>query len=59
MEGNYYNHLRYFPGALFDPNGYVVFKTEEEYLGSPHLQRHQQLHVPGGISSLPGYVRKR
>jgi len=57
-EGNYYNHLRYFPGALFDPNGYLVFKTEQEYRKSPHLQHGAQLHVPGGISSVPGYVRR-
>ena len=56
-EGNYYNHLRYFPGALFDPQGYVVFKTEAEYLKSPHLQHGTQLHVPGGIASLSNYVR--
>jgi hypothetical protein len=58
-DGGYYNHLRRFPGALFDPHGYVVFRTEEGYLSSPHLQHGQQLHVKGGISSMPGYVRKR
>jgi len=58
-DGSYYNHLRYFPGALFDPEGYVVFKTEKEYLSSPYLQRGKQLHVLGGISSVPGYVRKK
>lgn len=58
-DGNYYEHLRDFPGALFDAYGYVVFETEHAYLTSPYLQRGEQLHVPGGISSLPGYVRKR
>ena len=58
-EGSYYNHLQYFPGALFDPNGFVRFETEEEYRKSPYLQHGQQLHVAGGISSMPGYVRRR
>ena len=58
-DGTYYNHLQYFPGALLDLNGYVRFKSEEEYKNSPHLQHGQQLHVPGGISSMPGYVRMR
>ena len=58
-DGSYYNHIRYFPGALFDPEGYVVFRTEKEYLSSPYLQHGKQLHVPGGISSVPGYVRKK
>ncbi len=57
-EGDYYNHLRYFPGALFDPQGFVVFSTEEEYLSSPHLQHGTQLHVPGGIASMPNYQRR-
>jgi hypothetical protein len=58
-DGNYYNHLLRFPGALFDPHGYIIFKTEDDYLKSPHLQHGQQLHVRGGISSMPGYVRKK
>ncbi len=58
-DGTYYNHLLRFPGGLFDPHGYVLFRTEQDYLNSPYLKRHQQLHVPGGISSIPGYVRKR
>ena len=58
-DGTYYNHLQYFPGALFDMNGYVLFKSEEQYRKSPYLQPGQQLHVPGGISSMPGYVSMR
>ena len=57
-DGTYYNHLTSFPGALFDQRGYVVFKTEEDYLQSPYLRHGVQLNVPGGISSLPGYVLK-
>jgi len=57
-DGTYYNHLTSFPGALFDQRGYVLFKTEEDYLQSPHLRHGVQLNVPGGISSLPAYVLK-
>jgi hypothetical protein len=57
--GTFYMHLREFPGALFDPNGYVVFKTEEEFLSSPYLRLYEtRLNVSSGISSIPGYVRK-
>jgi hypothetical protein len=56
-DGDYYNHLTRFPGALFDPRGYVVFKTQKDYENSPHLNHGVQLHVHGGISSIPGYVR--
>lgn len=58
-KGVWYNHLTYFPGALFDPNGYVVFKSEEQYRKNPHLRHGKQLDVPGGIASVPGYVRVR
>lgn len=58
-DGTYYNHLLYFPGALFDLNGYVLFRTEEQYRNNRHLQHGKQLHVPGGISSMPIYVRVR
>ena len=56
-DGKWYNHLTQFPGALFDPQGYVLFKTKIEYEHSPYLQHGQQLNVPLSISAIPGYVR--
>jgi 5-methylcytosine-specific restriction protein A len=56
-DGNWYQELERFPGALFDPNGYVVFRTEEEYLNSPYLRHGEKLHVNGNIAQIPGYVR--
>ena len=56
-KGTYFHHLRDFPGALFDPNGYVVFSNEKDYVNSPYLQHGQELHVPNGIASIPGYKR--
>lgn len=59
FDGKWYHHLRAFPGALFDRYGYVVFATRESYERSTHLQHRVDLHVPGGIASMPGYVRWR
>jgi 5-methylcytosine-specific restriction protein A len=56
-DGKWYHHLEGFPGALFDSNGYVVFQTEQDYRDNPYLQLKQDLHIIGGISSLPGYIR--
>jgi 5-methylcytosine-specific restriction protein A len=57
-DGHWYHHLKRFPGALFDRNGYVVFKTEQEFLISPHLNIKKQVSIPKpGISAIPGYVR--
>ena len=58
-DGIWYNHLRAFPGALFDPNGYVIFNSEREYTNCSYLQHGQELHAVGGISSIPGYRRVR
>ena len=56
--GNFYGNLKKFPGALFDPEGYVIFKTSGEYNACKQLLRGKQLNVPGTIGSIDGYVRK-
>lgn len=58
-DGKWYHHLQQFPGALFDSNGYVLFRTRDEYLNSPYLDHGQHLNIPSGISAIPGYVRVR
>ena len=58
-EGTFYENLRRFPGALFDPNGYIVFNREDEYLRSPYLEIGRKLNVPNGIASIPAYRRIR
>lgn len=55
-DGKWYHHLKDFPGALFDANGYIVFESEDAYLTCEYLQHAQDLHIPVGISSIPGYV---
>jgi 5-methylcytosine-specific restriction enzyme A len=56
-DGKWYHQLQEFPGALFDANGYFIFNTKDEYLKSPFLQIKRDIHIPSGISSIPGYVR--
>ena len=55
-DSNWYHVLKSFPGALFDPNGYVLFSDEEEYLGCKYLKIGEHIHVPDGIYSIPGYT---
>ncbi len=55
-SGDWYHRLLRFPGAYFDAEGYVLFQSEEEFLSSPFLQIAQNVHVPMGIRSIPGYV---
>ncbi len=56
-DGTFYENLSDFPGALFDPNGYIVFKSEQEYINCTYLNIGQKLNVSQGISSIPGYKR--
>jgi len=37
-EGCWYNNLRHFPAAPFDPNGYVRFESEDSYRTCRHLR---------------------
>jgi 5-methylcytosine-specific restriction protein A len=57
-DGRWYENLERFPGALFDALGFVLFKTEKDYRNSPRVRIGQKTNVSGGISRLPGYVRK-
>ncbi len=58
-DGAWYHRLERFPGAFFDPNGYVLFRTREEYERSPYLSIGKHVNVRSGISSMPAYVRIR
>lgn len=58
-DGTWYEVLKHFPGALFDPDGYVFFKTEEEYKRSPHLRVALKTNVRNSIKSIPGYRKMR
>ena len=57
--GNFYMPLKKFPGALFDPHGYIRFETEDAYQQCPYLLHGKRLNVRQrmGISSIPGYVK--
>jgi 5-methylcytosine-specific restriction protein A len=56
-EGCWYNNLEHFPGAFFDPNGYILFKNESEYRNCSFLRITKETNVRNGISSIPGYVK--
>ena len=55
--GDWYEELREFPGALFDANGYILFRTADEYERMPGLRHGRKLSIKSGISSLPGYIK--
>jgi hypothetical protein len=57
-DGTWYHRLREFPGALCDPQGFIVFMTEAAFLNYDGLVLKQDVHVQGDrtIGSLPGYV---
>lgn len=55
--GSWYNHLKDFPGVLYDVNGYIIFRTEKEYLNNNLLRHGKELNIPEGISKIRGYVK--
>jgi 5-methylcytosine-specific restriction protein A len=56
-DGTWYETLIRFPGALFDDNGYILFRSEKEYKECPYLSFGLKVNVHNGISSIPGYKR--
>jgi predicted HNH restriction endonuclease len=54
--GDWYHQLERFPGALLDASGYVIFETEEAFRSCRQLRIRQDVVVPGGISTIPGYT---
>jgi hypothetical protein len=58
-DGHWFMPLDTFPAALFDPNGYILFRTEKDYLDCSYLVVNQRVNVPGGISNIPGYKQMK
>ncbi len=56
-DGTWYNNLEHFPGALFDPDGFIVFHSEGEYRACRRLAIGKETNVRQGIKSIPGYQR--
>jgi HNH endonuclease len=58
--GNWYHRLRWFPGAYFDPSGYISFSDKEAYEQCQGLDFGTRVHVQrdlGDIAKISGYKR--
>ena len=59
VDGSWYSQMYDFPCVLFDRFGYIVFKTEREYLshGVKNMENSEtHLQVDKGIHTLSGYI---
>ena len=56
-DGTWYNQLTRFPGALCDPFGYVLFRTESKFRDCAKLRIGQEVNVNGHLSQIEGYIR--
>ncbi len=57
-DSYWFHNLKLFPGLLIDPDGYVRFETEQEYLDSPLLRiqpKTNTVHALPDITAIPGY----
>jgi hypothetical protein len=52
--GNFYGLVQFYPCALWDRSGYIIFNSEDE-LKVPGVSVAKRINVPRGISSLNGY----
>jgi hypothetical protein len=59
QDGTFFMPLEQFPGAYFDPNGYVLFRSEDEFRNSPYLSIGQRVNVRNGIKNIPSYRRMK
>jgi len=58
-NGKWYHVLNKFPGALFDPDGYILFDTEVQFMSCKYLKINVEtntVHVEGTIKDIPGYT---
>lgn len=61
-EGTWWEILKRFPGALFDPWGYVLYETEEGYRNLKYLNIGSKTNLSyraDHISEIPDYRRMR
>lgn len=56
-EGTWFHTLECFPGALCDPDGYVVFETEDEFLQCRALRIGKHVRAPDGLKGILGYTQ--
>ncbi len=59
-DGTFYMPLNKFPGAFFDPYGYVLFETEREYFDCAEVFQAEgpRANIPKGIKTLATYIRR-
>jgi hypothetical protein len=58
-DGCWYGNLTAFPGAYFDPEGYVLFNTEEEYRSCPNLKIGARTNLICHLSEFENYKRMK
>jgi 5-methylcytosine-specific restriction protein A len=58
-EGTWFHLLEQFPGALCDPQGYILFSERSDFVKFPQLRIAALVKDPQGIRDIPGYVRRR
>jgi hypothetical protein len=58
-DGTFFMPVDKFPAAFCDPNGYVLFKTKDEYEMSLYIEIGSRVNVRTGICGIPCYVKMK
>jgi len=62
VDGCWYNRLNRFPGAYCNPNGYILFITEQNYFNSQYFEIGVKANLKSGIGNIervPEFVRMK
>jgi hypothetical protein len=58
-DGTFFMPVDKFPAAFCDPNGYILFKTKEEYEKSQFLDIGDRINIGRGVWKIPGYIKDK
>jgi hypothetical protein len=58
-DGTFFMPVDKFPAAFCDPNGYILFKTQEAYENSSYLEIGNRVNIRHGIWKVPGYIHMK
>jgi hypothetical protein len=58
-DGTFFEKLKDFPGFLADTDGYVWYRTEEDFVNDSYLDIRDKVNVRGKLANHPAYTKFR
>ena len=58
-DGTFFMPVDKFPAAFCDMNGYILFRTKDEYEMSSYIEIGNRVNVRTGLCRIPCYVKMK